>query len=149
MAWLLRLLNRFLDWLITPLWPETLPAQPQAAPDGENTPPGQDDTPEPETPAQEAPMGKPVSFPAEWGLTPLEAAYLTALKPGKVVSVDQFALLHAGRLKDPAERVRKVIGQLRRKLDPLNVEISTNWERGWELERAARQRLTTLLRGEK
>lgn len=142
-------LRRLLDWLLTPEWPETPAAQPPAAPDGENTPPGQDHAPEPETPAQEAPMAKPVTYPESWGLTPLEAAYLTALRPGKVVSVEQFALLHAGRLKDPAERVRKVIGQLRRKLDPLNVEISTNWERGWELERAARQRLTTLFRGEK
>lgn len=92
-------------------------------------------------------MAKPSSFPAAWGLTPLEAAYLTALRPGKVVSVEQFTLLHAGRLTNPADRVRRTVAQLRRKLDPLNVEISTHWEKGWELERAARQRLTVLLKG--
>lgn len=147
MAWLLRLLNRFLDWLITPLWPETPAAQPQAAPDGENTPPGQADAPEPETPAQEAPMAKPVTYPESWGLTPLESAYLSALRPGKVVSIAELTALHKAPV--PAARVRKVIGALRRKLDPVDVEISTHWAEGWELKRAARQRLTTLLRGEK
>lgn len=87
------------------------------------------------------------TFPAEWGLTPLETRYLRALRPGKVVSVAALAALHAGPLANPAERVRKVIWQLRRKLDPHDVEISTHWSEGWELKRAARQRLTTLLRG--
>lgn len=85
-------------------------------------------------------------FPKEWGLTPMETAYLIALRPGKVVPVDQFAVLHAGPLADPAASVRKVIAKLRRKLDPHDVEISTHWEQGWELKRAARQRLTTLLK---
>lgn len=143
MAWLRRLLNRFLDWLITPLWPETPAAQPQAAPDGENTPPGQDDTPEPETPAQEAPMAKPLSFPAAWGLTPLESAYLSALRPGKVVSIAELTALHKAPVQP--QRVRKVIAALRDKLDPVDVEISTHWAEGWELKRSARQQLTKLL----
>ena len=143
MAWLLRLLNRFLDWLITPLWPETLPAQPQAAPDGENTPLGQDQAPEPETPAQEAPMAKPVTYPESWGLTPLETRYLSALRPGKVVSIAELTALHKAPVQP--QRVRKVIAALRDKLDPVDVEISTHWEAGWKLERAARQQLTKLL----
>lgn len=86
-------------------------------------------------------------YPDAWNLTPLETAYLIALRPGGVVSMEYLAALHAAPV--PASRVRKVIAALRRKLDPMDVEISTHWEQGWELKRAARQRLTTLLRGDK
>jgi hypothetical protein len=41
--------------------------------------------------------------------------------------------------------VRKTLAQLRHKLDPLNVEITTKWHEGWLLGRAARARLTSLL----
>lgn len=92
-------------------------------------------------------MGKTVTYPAEWGLTPLETAYLSALRPGKVVSIAELTALHKAPVQP--QRVRKVIAALRDKLDPHDVEISTHWEAGWKLERAARQRLTTLLRGEK
>ncbi|MBA4338305.1 MAG: hypothetical protein C0421_05620 [Hyphomonas sp.] len=84
-------------------------------------------------------------FPEAWGLTPLEAAYLTALRPGKVVSPAALAKLHAGPLTEKSRRVSKTVAQLRRKLDPVNVEIETRWEEGWILGRAARSRLTALL----
>lgn len=85
-------------------------------------------------------------FPAEWGLTLLEAAYLTALRPGGIVSVEQLAKLHDRSLKNPRKSVYSMVAQLKRKLDPYNVEIATHWSEGWELKRAARQRLTTLLK---
>lgn len=134
-------------WLITPERPEPAPAQPQAAPEGKNTPPGQDGAPEPETPAQEAPMAKSVTYPESWGLSPLEAAYLNALRPGKIVSADDLVKLHRARPADPADRVRRTMAGLRRKLDPLNVEIATHWGEGWQLKQRGRARLTTLLRG--
>ena len=92
-------------------------------------------------------MPKSVSYPEAWKLSPLEMAYLNALRPGKVVSIPELTALHKAPVQP--QRVRKVIAALRDKLDPLDVEISTHWEAGWKLERAARQRLTTLLRGEK
>lgn len=84
------------------------------------------------------------SFPPEWGLTPLEAAYLRALRPGRIVSADALRGLHHAPVT--AARVRKVMGQLRRKLDPLDVEIATHWNEGWQLKQRARMRLTGLLR---
>lgn len=90
-------------------------------------------------------MPKPVTYPEAWGLTPLEAAYLTALRPGKIVSLEALTALHKAPV--PAVRVRKTIGQLRRKLDPHDVEITTRWNEGWLLKRSARMRLTTLMKG--
>lgn len=83
------------------------------------------------------------NFPAAWGLTALEAAYLAKLRPGQIVSVDDLTALHKAPV--PAVRVRKVLAALRRKLDPMDIEISTHWGEGWELKRAARSRLTALL----
>lgn len=89
-------------------------------------------------------MPKPV--PAAWGLTPLETAYLDALRPGRVVSIADLTELHKAPV--PAQRVRKVLAALRRKLDPLNIEIGTDWGKGWILCRAARARLTELVNAE-
>lgn len=86
------------------------------------------------------------TFPAEWGLTALESSYLTALRPGKVVSEDAFAKLHAGPLSPASRRVSKTMRQLRVKLDPLDIEIETKWGQGWRLGQAGRAKLTGLLR---
>jgi DNA-binding response OmpR family regulator len=86
------------------------------------------------------------TFPAEWGLTPLEAAYLTALRPGKVVSAAELETLHAAPVTKASRRVQKTLAQLRRKLDPYNIEIETKWGEGWRLGQAARARLTSLLK---
>lgn len=91
------------------------------------------------------------TFSEECGLTELEAAYLTKLRSGAIISVETFAGLHDGPLANPPMRVRKVIAQLRRKIDDQNVEITTHYSRrkdkpgGWQLTQAARQRLTFLL----
>ena len=85
------------------------------------------------------------TYPAAWGLTSLEAAYLTALRPGKVVSAADLEKLHAGPVTAASRRIQKTMAQLRRKLDPLNVEIETKWGQGWVLGRAARGRLTALM----
>lgn len=90
-------------------------------------------------------MAKP-SYPAEWGLTPLEAAYLTALRPGKWVSAATLETLHAAPVTKASRRVQKTLAQLRRKLDPYNVEIETKWGEGWRLGQAARARLTALIK---
>lgn len=82
-------------------------------------------------------------FPAEWGLTKLEAAYLTALRPGAVVPIEAFKALHETAVPDA--RVRKVLASVRRKLDPFNIEINTKWGEGWILDRAARARLNSLM----
>ena len=85
------------------------------------------------------------TFPAAWGLTALEAAYLKALRPGKVVSAADLEKLHAGPVTKASRRVQKTMGQLRRKLDPLDIEINTKWGEGWVLDRAGRARLTKLI----
>lgn len=88
-------------------------------------------------------------FPAAWGLTPLETAYLAALRSGKILGPDQLITLHPGvhlPTSDWRANVRRVIGKLRRKLDLVNVEIETRWDQGWILGRAARARLTGLLK---
>ncbi|MFN7178387.1 hypothetical protein [Hyphomonas sp.] len=85
------------------------------------------------------------TYPAEWGLTPLEAAYLTRLRSGKILGPGNFSELHPRVVTDVRGRVRKTMAQLRRKLDPLDVEITTKWHEGWVLGRAARARLTGLL----
>lgn len=87
------------------------------------------------------------TFPAAWGLTALEAAYLTALRPGNVVSAADLAKLHPAQLAEGSRRVSKTVGQLRRKLDALDIEINTKWGEGWSLDRAARARLTGLMKG--
>jgi hypothetical protein len=89
-------------------------------------------------------MAKAV-YPLDWNLTPLEAAYLTKLRSGKIVSVAALTKLHKAPV--PTVRVRKTLAQLRRKMDPMNVEISTHWGEGWVLDRAARARLSGLLKG--
>lgn len=91
-----------------------------------------------------------VTYPETWGLTDLEAAYLTKLRSGAIISAATLAGLHDGPLANPLMRVRKVIGALRRKIDDQDVEITTHYSRpdkpgGWQLTQAARQRLTFLL----
>lgn len=88
------------------------------------------------------------TFPAAWRLTPLETAYLHKLRSGKILGAGDLITLHPGvplQGSDSRRNVRRVIGGLRRKLDPVNVEIETRWEEGWILGRAARGRLTALL----
>lgn len=85
------------------------------------------------------------TFPEGWGLTNLEAEYLRALRPGKVVSEETLAKLHRGPLSPASRRVWKTMGLLRRKLDILDVEINTKWGDGWVLDRAARARITALI----
>ncbi|MBI1401468.1 hypothetical protein [Hyphomonas sp.] len=86
------------------------------------------------------------TFPAAWGLTPLEAAYLKALRPGAVVPAEKLAALHAAPLSPKSARVRKTMQALRRKLDPLDIEIETKWREGWQLGRAGRAKLTAALK---
>ena len=87
------------------------------------------------------------TYPSSWNLTPLESAYLTALRPGKVVSAAELEKLHAAPVTKASRRVQKTLGQLRHKLDPLNVEIETKWGQGWQIGQAGRARLTSLLKG--
>ena len=87
------------------------------------------------------------TYPAAWGLTPLETAYLNALRPGKLVSAADLEKLHAGPVTKASRRIQKTIAQLRRKLDPHNVEIETKWGQGWQIGQAGRSRLTGLLNG--
>lgn len=88
------------------------------------------------------------TFPAAWRLTPLETAYLARLRSGKILGAGDLIALHAGVPLKPAHarrNVGRVMAGLRRKLDPVNVEINTRWNEGWILDRAARSRLTALM----
>ncbi|MBK8199247.1 MAG: hypothetical protein IPK75_12860 [Acidobacteria bacterium] len=85
------------------------------------------------------------TYPAAWGLTALESAYLNALRPGGLVSIAAFTALHSKSV--PPARVRKTLQAVRRKLDPLNVEIETKWGQGWQIGQAGRARLTGILKG--
>lgn len=86
-----------------------------------------------------------ITYPTAWGLTALEASYLTALRPGKIVSEADLANLHAGPLSPASRRVSKTMRQLRVKLDPFDIEIETKWGQGWRLGQAGRAKLTGLL----
>jgi hypothetical protein len=86
------------------------------------------------------------TYPAAWGLTPLESAYLTALRPGKLIGADALAKLHPGPLSPKSARVRKTLQALRRKLDPVNIEIETKWGEGWQIGQAGRAKLTALVK---
>lgn len=88
------------------------------------------------------------SFPAAWQLTPLEAAYLNKLRSGRIVGAAELIALHPaapGAGDDGRRRVRRIMASLRRKIDPVNIEIETRWSEGWILGRAARGRLTQLI----
>lgn len=91
-------------------------------------------------------------FPAAWRLSPLEQAYLAKLRSGRILGAGDLIQLHAGVPLEGANarrNVRRVIAGLRRKIDPVNVEIGTRWGEGWILDRAARARLTLLVNAAK
>lgn len=89
-----------------------------------------------------------VKYPEEWGLTDLEQKYLNTLKGGRMQTPADLIKLHESAPETETklrQNVSRVVSSLRKKLDPLNVELETHWGEGWKMGRVFRARLTELL----
>lgn len=87
-------------------------------------------------------------YPAEWKLTALEQKYLDKLKSGKLLHSGDLIALHdsmPATEKKLTQNVSRVISSLRKKLDPVDVQIETVWGEGWKIGRVFRARLTELI----
>lgn len=84
---------------------------------------------------REAMLGKRAGFPFEWGLTIGEERVLNSLFTAPNHKRTVQALLFASGVKDEAnpKMIQVRICNLRKKLNPYNIAIKTNWGEGYEL----------------